>query len=334
MLNTELKEILLASALCKYLEPSELDMLLRYSTVVSFDKDQRILKQGDRNENLFIILQGTVRVSAKILGEGFANIAVLSPGNMLGEISLFEKGPAATSAIAIEPVECLQVNYLYFDMLTQVFPKTKYNIERGMIEQIYIRLKTLHTKITKYMFDSHMIAKSLFSNVIRTLTSPSQISLEKANISLKHLKNALFFKNLNDDEFACVIKHSIILNAPKKCILIHEGEKKQSFHIILRGAVQSSIIENNIIAKLSVLGPLEFFCSTSLIDYESKSLFNYTACERAIVLTIPEKNLVMIQNECIAAWYKLYSYIYQSFVALERAADALDVRLNSELYNR
>lgn len=334
MLDTELKEILLASALCKYLEPSELDSLLSYSEVVTFDKDQNILKQGKRNQSLFIILQGTVRVTAKILGEGFANIAVLGPGNMLGEISLFEKGPAATSAIAIEDVACLQINYLYFDMLTQVFPQTKYNIERGMIEQIYLRLKSLHTKITKYMHDSNMITKSLFSDVIRTLTSPSQTSLEKANISLEHLKNAVFFKNLHEDELDYIIKQSFILNAPKKCILIHEGEKSHSFNIVLRGAVQSSIIENNIIAKLSVLGPLEFFCSTSAINPTANSLFNYTACERAIIFTIPEKNLRLIQNENIKVWYKLYSHLYQSFVALERTADALDVRLNSELYNR
>lgn len=334
MLSTALKDTLAASALCKYLEPFELDMLLSYSKVVSFAKDEDILKQGKRNQFLLIILRGTVRVTAKVLGEGFANIAVLDPGNMLGEISLFEKGPAVTSTIAVEPVECLQINYLYFDMLAQVFPQTKYNIERGMIEQIYTRLQSLHAKITKYMLDSNMITKSIFSDVIRTLTSPSQTSLEKSNLSLDYVRNSQFFKTFNEDEFACLMNNAIVLNAAKKCSLIHERETSYAFNIILRGAVQSSIIENNIIAKLSVLGPCEFFCSSSIIKHGSKSLFNYTACERAIVLMIPEKNLGLLQNEHTKIWYKLYSYIYQSFVALERTADALDVRLNSELYNR
>ncbi len=120
--------------------------------------------------------------------------------------------------------------------------------------------------------------------------------------------------------------------AAKQCTLLQENEKNLSCYIVLRGAVQSSIIQDNKFAKLSVLGATNLFCNK--IDDIPISIINYTTCERAVLLKISDANLTMLQNNNKELWYKMSEQICKSFAALESAAEKLDIRLNSELYNR
>lgn len=334
MLTQELKTKLQTTQICKYLEPDELDTLISYSELLSFEKNTTIIVQGKVSAGLYIITEGTVLVTAKILGEGKATIAVLTSGNIIGEISLLQKSPATTSAISNSDVHCLLLTETYFDMLTLISPSTKYKMIRAITEQIYERIKNLHTKITKYMLESHMYTESIFNDVIRTLNRPEKITLSEAGIPKNYLANFPMLKLFNHNELEFLMEKSILIKAPKRCILIHESEKNLSCFFVLRGAVQSSIVANNMISKLAVFGPQEFFCNSAIIEMNKGSLINYTACECAILLKLSHDCLDSIQNDAPSLWYKLFDLICLSFVGLERSSDELDIRLNSELYNR
>lgn len=334
MLSLELKEALISTRVCKYLEPNEIDTLLKYSRYVAFATDKLILKQGEMSEGLYIIIDGKTLVSAKVLGEGVTTIATLNRGDILGEISLLEKGPCVTSVTATSEVHCLLITHAYFDMLSLFYPETKYKIIRAITEQVCERINAIYHKIIKHMHHSDMIERSIFGEVIRTLTKPSPINFEEAGIDFNQLKTKTLFTLFSQEEIDLLLQYASLVNAPKKCILIHEGEVSSSLYILLRGAVQSSIINDNIIAKLSVLGPFELFCSVAVINTESTSIINYMSCERAILFQISDSNLTILKNQYPELWYKLYELICLSFVALEKSADKLDIRLHTEFYNR
>lgn len=316
------------------LDEKELELLISHNKFMNFSPGEIILQQGKRNVGMYIILKGTALVTGKILGEGGTYISTLGPGNLLGEISLIEKRECPASAIASSPVECLLISNEYFAVLSLLFPETKYKILTAITKEVTGRLKDMHKKITSYISHSDMTAGSMFGEVIKSLTKPTTITSSEADYDLKELRQAQLFEEFTNEEFDELMQHTSLIKAPKQCTLVQEGEKKSSCYILLRGAVQSSIVQDNKTAKLSVLGPLSFLSSISSIDETSAAIINFTTCEHAILLKISEAALTYFRKNNSNLWYKLFDLICQSLVSLERAADKLDIRLNSELYNR
>ena len=66
-----------------------------------YEKDEIIFEEGDAGHGIFIILSGKVRVKSrcKLLD---AVAPVFGPGELLGELTLFEEAPRVATAVAIE----------------------------------------------------------------------------------------------------------------------------------------------------------------------------------------------------------------------------------------
>lgn len=75
------------------LDQDKLRMLAEHVQVQNFDKDALIVEQGVQGEYLWIIRQGSVKISREIKGKGKKILATLSPPDIFGEISLISKKP-------------------------------------------------------------------------------------------------------------------------------------------------------------------------------------------------------------------------------------------------
>jgi CRP/FNR family transcriptional regulator, cyclic AMP receptor protein len=332
-MNAELKQALLQSSLCKYLDLADLDMLITYSKLIKFAPGEEILAQGKTSNGTYIIIEGEALVSAKVLGVGVINITVLDNGSFIGEISQLLKTASTVSVVAKTQMECLFITSAYFDMLTSFFPATKFKITKAVIEDVCFRQKNLHKKITAFLAQAHMVSKSIFGEVIQSLTWPREISLKEIDINHSRLKQMRFFNNFSDEQLDVLLAHCDVLDAARHCTIIREGEKAPICYLVLRGAVQSSVRQINKIAKLSVLAPVKIFCCMSFID-GTPSIFDFTTCERSVLLRFTAENMEELKTQNTDIWYLLYDEICKSFAALEQAASKLDIRLNSELYNR
>ena len=334
MLSAELKDALLKTPLCENLDSHELDMLITQSQFVSFATGEIILQQGKKSKGLYIIIEGTAVVTARILGEGTTTLATLDHGNFVGVMSTIGKWPNATSIIASSNVQCLHITEIYLEAVALFFPETKYKLNKSVMKELCSRLLKVHDKITAFMSQADMISRSLFGEVIKSLTKPDSITFERAGIELNLLKKFQPFDVFSADEFDILLQQSSLISAVKRCTLIPENEHAKTCFIVIRGAVQSSIIQNNKFAKLAVLGPMSLFCGISLIDESAVTFINYTTCEQAILLKITGEQMDNVQKNYKALWFKLTDLICKSFALTDRSAEKLDIRLNSELYNR
>lgn len=76
----------------------EVDELLHERT---YEKDEIIFEEGDAGHGIFIIVSGKVRAKSKrklLEAAGFE----FGPGDLLGELTLFDEGPRAATAVAVE----------------------------------------------------------------------------------------------------------------------------------------------------------------------------------------------------------------------------------------
>ena len=73
----------------------------------NFDSGALLVKQGENGVGLFIILSGRVRISKIGADKSETFIAESGPGDILGEMSVFDGAPRSANALALEPTRCL-----------------------------------------------------------------------------------------------------------------------------------------------------------------------------------------------------------------------------------
>jgi CRP/FNR family cyclic AMP-dependent transcriptional regulator len=79
-------------------EALELDELLHERT---YEKDEIVFEEGDIGHGIFVVVSGKVRVdpSHELLKSA---VLEFGPGEMLGELSLFEESPRFATVVAVE----------------------------------------------------------------------------------------------------------------------------------------------------------------------------------------------------------------------------------------
>jgi CRP/FNR family transcriptional regulator, cyclic AMP receptor protein len=90
--------------------------------------------QGYREGYFFIVMSGTVRIER----DG-RTIAMLGPGEFLGEIALLDAGPRTATAVVETPARLLQMNYEMFHELLGASPE----IRGAILEVVGVRLRAI-----------------------------------------------------------------------------------------------------------------------------------------------------------------------------------------------
>lgn len=90
--------------------PVHLRRIAGLSQDVSFERGGAIFHHGDEGDGLYLILEGSVRISRSVSGIGEEALAVLKPGMYFGEMSIIDdEVPRSADAIAHEPTRLLKL---------------------------------------------------------------------------------------------------------------------------------------------------------------------------------------------------------------------------------
>lgn len=87
----------------------ELHMLAQVAQVNRYTTGQALFRQGEKADELFIVLKGTVDVVLEHPGPELS-IQQLGPKEIVGELGLFDGHPRSASVIALGPVEALSLS--------------------------------------------------------------------------------------------------------------------------------------------------------------------------------------------------------------------------------
>lgn len=331
--KAKIKDMLLKAQPFQYLTPAELDKLLLFCKIVSFQPGEIILRQGKKNDCMYVIIEGQAQVFAQILGSGMVLLATLNHNDFIGEIELIEKELAAVTVIAETPMQCLLISNEYFNTILLFFPEIRYKITKAIVDGVSIRLQEIFAKIKLYMEQSDMSAWVSIEEIMKSLTKPKLMEFSQIGITRERLEKLEVFKSFSKDEFDIILNGSNFVKVSNNYVLIDEEKKSASFYVIIFGAVEVNISQQQKRAKVAVLGPGQFFGGTACIT-DSPSIVTYITRERALLLEIKNDKLELLQKEHIVMWYKFYGLICKSLIALEKAAGKLFIRFHSETYNR
>jgi len=91
------------------MESSDFQLIFEHGDRMSFARNAKILKQGQRNDALYVVTQGTVRIERHHDGI-LTNITKLGPWSVFGEMSYLEKSSISTDVIADEFTTLIRID--------------------------------------------------------------------------------------------------------------------------------------------------------------------------------------------------------------------------------
>jgi diguanylate cyclase (GGDEF)-like protein len=108
----ERAELLASIPLFRGLNAAQLQPLTEAAEVLSYQPGDRIVRQGDPGESVFLILDGRVEVLARVVQYDVVTetvVAWMTTGDALGELSLLDGQPRSATCVAVSPVRCLSL---------------------------------------------------------------------------------------------------------------------------------------------------------------------------------------------------------------------------------
>ncbi len=105
------------------LSPDELKLIARDTTVLSFERGERVCEEDTDSDSMFFIFSGAVSISKK--GVSFANLVT---GDYFGEMSLITDGKRNATVTTLEPSVLFEISSELFDKIFEKFPKAVHNL--------------------------------------------------------------------------------------------------------------------------------------------------------------------------------------------------------------
>jgi CRP/FNR family transcriptional regulator, cyclic AMP receptor protein len=101
------EEVIRRAPLFTALDDASAATLRESMTQVKVSKGQTLFKEGDAGDRLFVVVEGKLKLGTSS-GDGRENLlSILGPGDMFGELSLFDPGPRTATATAVTDARVL-----------------------------------------------------------------------------------------------------------------------------------------------------------------------------------------------------------------------------------
>ena len=130
------------------MSPEEQEELRAMMTQTTLRRGETLFNEGDAGDRLYILLSGKVKLGHTSSDGRESLLAVLGPGEIIGELTLFDPGPRSTTATAVSPASLL---YLEHEDLMHVLD-TNPTLAKHMLRALAQRLRRTNTALADLVF--------------------------------------------------------------------------------------------------------------------------------------------------------------------------------------
>lgn len=138
-------DILLRIKVLSGLKQDQLQSFVSYMEVLSLETLAVAVKEGERGDAMYLILEGEVRV--RVIREGKESIlSTLKSGDFFGEISLLDEGPRSADVVANERSTLLKISTTSFAKLRREAPALAEPFLHALSQILVGRLRILNKR--------------------------------------------------------------------------------------------------------------------------------------------------------------------------------------------
>ncbi|MCW2805312.1 MAG: family transcriptional regulator, cyclic receptor protein [Propionibacteriaceae bacterium] len=152
-------EVLKQAPLFAGLEDEAASALSDAMGTVKLNRGEVLFHEGDTEDRLYVVITGKIKLGRSGSAGRENLLAVLGPGQMFGELSVFDPGPRSTTATAVTACE---LRTLEHDELTG-WLTGRPEVARGLLGQLAARLRRANDVVADLVFSDvpGRVAKAL-----------------------------------------------------------------------------------------------------------------------------------------------------------------------------
>jgi len=138
------------SPLLSEFSDEELGVLASALQLVNIAKGEKLFSQDESGDSLYIILLGQVGVQRTYTERGVTKqrmLAVVGPGECVGEMALADGGPRSASVVTLEPIEALRLGIETYQKLRESSPGLAIKLMLGLFRLLSRRLRQINNSL-------------------------------------------------------------------------------------------------------------------------------------------------------------------------------------------
>jgi CRP/FNR family transcriptional regulator, cyclic AMP receptor protein len=152
-------DVVLSAPLFAGIEPEAAQALLASMRPIRLSRGRAIFQEGDPGDRLYVIGAGKVKLGRRS-NDGRENLlAVLGPGEMFGELSLFDPGPRTATASAVAEADLYELGHDELIAWLERYPP----VAKHLLEALARRLRRTNEALADLVFSDvpGRVAKAL-----------------------------------------------------------------------------------------------------------------------------------------------------------------------------
>lgn len=118
----------------------EIDTLLELLDPVEVADGEIIVKQDDRGDCMYIVVEGEARVTHRRAGRAIG-LGIIRPGDFFGELALVDYGPRSADVTAMGKCTLLKITQATISALAGVYPTAAFKFLIGVGRILVSRLR-------------------------------------------------------------------------------------------------------------------------------------------------------------------------------------------------
>jgi CRP-like cAMP-binding protein len=233
-------------ALFAPLPPEDRDHLARLMRPFHATAGSVLFREGDAGDRMYVVESGELRVSRPALHEPDLELGLLGPGAVFGELSLLGSGIRTATVTAVTDAGGWVLDRPIFDALSADPRRASFLLIRRLGELGLRRLNERYAAIAQSLGHAD------------TASSPSDTRVEEVAAEpdeLRYLRGLLFFGRMTDEAIATVTEGLRRVYAHRGTLLLGVGEVPAALHIVVRGAVETTVRGTGRAQRLRLAGP-------------------------------------------------------------------------------
>lgn len=260
----------------------DLSELAALTTTWSAAPGDVLFRQGDPGDRLLVVTSGELEAVARLPTGGERSFGTIVAGQVVGELALLARGRRTATVRAVTDSRGFSIARETFDLLRlQLRP-----VARTVVTRIgEIALKRLALRYGA-LADELDAATATTGRVPRSSAAAAVPSgdFSSNGVPDTYLAQTLFFRRFAPFEITALRRGMRVLNAPRGARITTD----QSLWIVLRGAVQTSVVQGAAQRRVRLAGPGRCVGQTDLLEGEAVApTLEATLRERAVLLEVP-----------------------------------------------
>ncbi|MGB5199397.1 MAG: cyclic nucleotide-binding domain-containing protein, partial [Sedimenticolaceae bacterium] len=135
------KEALQKSPLFQGMRIWQIKKILLASEIRRFAKDERIIREGEVGNEMYVVLEGQVEAQKRKDDGTIKHLRVMNVGDLCGEVGPLAGGQRTADVVALEDGQLLVLSWGRIDRLTRRFPILAFRLFRNLTRIIGARLR-------------------------------------------------------------------------------------------------------------------------------------------------------------------------------------------------